>query len=353
MNNQEGSFYPEENPDYSTEYIGSLLSDTSDLKNYDLPHELITLSDPIIQTARSQAREILRSVIEYKELMMMYKCAIKEVRTKLEILDTEFEIRYKRNPINFIDSRLKTTSSIIEKMKRKNIPFSIRNIEEYINDVAGVRVICSYTDDIYRIADALIQQDDIRLIEKKDYITHPKPNGYRSLHLLISVPVYFAEHKKHVKGGYNLKIKLNISSERYNEIKFALEERGIEIDDTADLVLSEANSFIDNLIVREKGTKARIILPVEDIVYIESFGHAVEVQTLKAVYQATDRLYRIISLLDPEKFLRISNSVIIARNKVKRITPTLSSKFILTMINGKSVDVTRSYYYIFKEYFGI
>jgi DNA-binding LytR/AlgR family response regulator len=155
------------------------------------------------------------------------------------------------------------------------------------------------------------------------------------------------------KGGYNLKIKLNISSERYNEIKFALEERGIEIDDTADLVLSEANSFIDNLIVREKGTKARIILPVEDIVYIESFGHAVEVQTLKAVYQATDRLYRIISLLDPEKFLRISNSVIIARNKVKRITPTLSSKFILTMINGKSVDVTRSYYYIFKEYFGI
>lgn len=109
------------------------------------------------------------------------------------------EYKYKRNPINFIDSRLKTTSCIIEKMKRKNIPFSIRNIEEYINDVAGVRVICSYTDDIYRIADALIQQDDIRLIEKKDYITHPKPNGYRSLHLLISVPVFFAEHKKHVK----------------------------------------------------------------------------------------------------------------------------------------------------------
>lgn len=150
-----------------------------------------------------------------------------------------------------------------------------------------------------------------------------------------------------------MKIKLVISNERYDEIKFALEERGIEIDDTADLVLSESNSFTDNLTVREKGTNARIILSVENIVCIESFGHEVEVQTQEALYLATDRLYRIVSLLDPAKFLRISNSVVIARSKVKRITPTLSSKFILTMANGKSVDVTRSYYYIFKEYFGI
>lgn len=102
-----------------------------------------------------------------------------------------------------------------------------------------------------------------------------------------------------------------------------------------------------------QGTNTRIILSVEDIVCIESFGHEVEVQTQEALYQATDRLYRIVSLLDPAKFLRIGNSVVIARNKVKRISPTLSSKFILTMANGKSVDVTRSYYYIFKEYFGI
>jgi DNA-binding LytR/AlgR family response regulator len=155
------------------------------------------------------------------------------------------------------------------------------------------------------------------------------------------------------KGGCNLKIKLDISNERYDEIKSALEERGIEIDDTADLVLSETNSFIDNLTVKEKGTNARIILSVEEIVCIESFGHAIEVHTQDTQYLATDRLYRIVSLLDPTKFLRISNSVVIARNKVKRITPTLSSKFILTMINGKRVDVTRSYYYIFKEYFGI
>ena len=116
-----------------------------------------------------------------------------------------------------------------------------------------------------------------------------------------------------------MKIKLDISNERYDEIKSALEERGIEIDDTADLVLSETNSFIDNLIVREKGTNARIILSVEDIVCIESFGHAVEVQTQEALYQATNCLYRIVSFLEPSKFLRISNSVVIARNKDKRI----------------------------------
>ena len=192
MNKKEETFY-------TSEYIGSLLSETSDSQNYGLPHELITLSNPIVETVRSQAREIMRSLIGYKELMMMYKCAIKEVRTKLEILDTEFEIRHKRNPINFIVSRLKTTSSIIEKLRKKNIPFSIRNIEEYVNDVAGVRVICSYVDDIYMIADALIQQDDIMLIRKKDYIAQPKPNGYRSLHLIVSVPVFFAEQKKHMK----------------------------------------------------------------------------------------------------------------------------------------------------------
>lgn len=150
-----------------------------------------------------------------------------------------------------------------------------------------------------------------------------------------------------------MKIKLDVRNERYEEIKSALEKYEIEIDDTADLVLSESNAFIDNLTVKEKATNSRIILSVEDIVYIETYGHTVEVHTKSEVYQSSDRLYRIVSLLDPAKFLRISNSVVIAKDKVKRITPTLSTKFILTMENGKNVDVTRSYYYIFKEYFGI
>ena len=150
-----------------------------------------------------------------------------------------------------------------------------------------------------------------------------------------------------------MKIKLAVSNERYDEIKKMLTERGIEIDDNSDLVLSESNRFLDNLTVKDITTNERIILPVEDIAYIETYGHSVEVHTKDKTFQAMDRLYKIVNLLDPDKFLRISNSVVVARDKVKKITPTLSMKFILTMSDGKNVDVTRSYYYIFKEYFDI
>lgn len=150
-----------------------------------------------------------------------------------------------------------------------------------------------------------------------------------------------------------MKVKLIVSNERYDEIKKSLFELGIEIDDNADLVLSENNRFPDNLIVKDMSKNERIILSVEDIAYIETYGHTVEVHTENNTFQATDRLYKLVSQLDPDKFLRISNSVVIAKDKVKQISTTLSMKFILTMINGKKVDVTRSYYYIFKDSFGI
>lgn len=150
-----------------------------------------------------------------------------------------------------------------------------------------------------------------------------------------------------------MKIKLAVSNERYEEIKKLLLERGIEIDDNADLVLCETNRYIDNLIVRNSALNERIILPVDEIAYVETYGHLVEVHTVNNTYQALDRLYQIANMLDPDKFLRISNSVIVARDKVKKITPTLAMKFILTMVDGRNVDVTRGYYYIFKESFGI
>lgn len=150
-----------------------------------------------------------------------------------------------------------------------------------------------------------------------------------------------------------MKLKLVVSSERYEEIKVELSECGVEIDDNADLVLSENNKFADNMFVKDILSDERVVLPVSDIVFIETFGHTVEVHTQSQTYQAFDRLYKINNLLDPDKFLRVSNSVVIGRDKVKQIAPTLSMKFILTMTNGCKVDVTRSYYYIFKEYFGI
>ena len=150
-----------------------------------------------------------------------------------------------------------------------------------------------------------------------------------------------------------MKVKLVLNKQRYDEIKELLTAHGIEIDDAADLVLSENNRFLDNLIVKDIIKNERIMIPVEDIIYIETFGHNVEVYTKENTYQATDRLYKIMNQLNPEKFLRISNSVVIQKDKIKSISSTLSMKFILTMSNGKRVDVTRSYYYIFKDSFGI
>lgn len=150
-----------------------------------------------------------------------------------------------------------------------------------------------------------------------------------------------------------MKIRLSVSSERYEEVKASLTAAGIEIDDGADLVLSEANHFADTLLLKDSETGEHVLLAAEEIVYIESFGRSIEVQTEQKRYQAGERLYQLAGQLDPEKFLRVSNSVVIACAKVKSISPTLSMKFVLTMVEGSKIDVTRSYYYIFKEHFGI
>ncbi len=150
-----------------------------------------------------------------------------------------------------------------------------------------------------------------------------------------------------------MKVRLAVSKENYEKIKSKLTELGIEIDDSSELMISESNRFVDNIIVKDMISSGHMVLSSDDIVYIESFGHSIEVHTQDDTYLALDRLYKIYNMLDPNKFLRISNSVIIAKNKVKMISPTLTRKFTLTMANGRTVDVTRSYYYLFKESFGI
>lgn len=136
-------------------------------------------------------------VQKYKRLMAYYRCAMMEVETKFNVLNEEFSLRYDRNPINGIKSRLKRLDSIQEKLHRKQLPFDMQTIETHIHDVAGVRVICAFVEDVYLLAEALLKQDDVMLIEKKDYIANPKPNGYRSLHLIVTVPI-FLEHEKRV-----------------------------------------------------------------------------------------------------------------------------------------------------------
>ena len=136
------------------------------------------------------------TVVDYREMRMRYSCAIKEVRTKFDVLNSEFNVRYQRNPITSISSRLKSSSSIMEKLARKGLDFTVDNVEATLYDVAGIRVVCSYVDDIYVLAHALAKQDDITVIKEKDYIKHPKANGYRSYHMIVSVPVFFSDETK-------------------------------------------------------------------------------------------------------------------------------------------------------------
>lgn len=135
----------------------------------------------------------------YKELMAYYRCAMMEVSAKFNVLNEELSLQYDRNPIETIKTRLKSPESIVEKLNRKGLPITVEGIEENLNDVAGVRVICSYTSDIYMLSDAFIRQDDITLIQRKDYIQNPKPNGYRSLHLIVEIPIFLHDEKRMMK----------------------------------------------------------------------------------------------------------------------------------------------------------
>ena len=142
--------------------------------------------------------EKLKETEPFHRLMLEYQGAIMEIETRLKVLNAEFSQEYKRNPFESIKSRLKSPESIYEKLERKGYPVTVESIRENLNDVAGIRVICSFPDDIYRLADLLIQQDDIILQRRKDYIQNPKANGYRSLHLIIGVPVYLSREKKYM-----------------------------------------------------------------------------------------------------------------------------------------------------------
>ncbi len=143
--------------------------------------------------------EKLREAKSFNKLMMEYQAAIMEVETRLKVLNTEFSQEYNRNPFESIKSRLKSPASIYEKLERKGYPITVESIREHLTDVAGLRVICSFPDDIYRLAKLFTRQDDIILVREKDYIRNPKPNGYRSLHHIVSVPIFLSKQKKYMK----------------------------------------------------------------------------------------------------------------------------------------------------------
>lgn len=161
------------------------------------------------KTKRIMSDEVMdiirRNVEPMATLMAYYRCAIMEIETKFKVLNEQFSLKYDRNPIETIKSRTKSLESLAKKVRKKDIPLSMESIEENINDIAGVRVICGFPEDIYMLADCLLQQDDITLIEKKDYIKYPKENGYRSLHLIVAVPIFLKDEKKSMKVEVQLR----------------------------------------------------------------------------------------------------------------------------------------------------
>ncbi len=142
---------------------------------------------------------------EMEALMAYYQCAILEMETKFKVLDRQFSLDHERNPIEGIQSRLKSAESIIEKLQRKGLKVSAKEIEKNLYDVAGIRVICSFIDDIYMLKESLERQDDITVLEEKDYIKNPKENGYRSLHLIVEIPIFLLNEKKMMKVEVQLR----------------------------------------------------------------------------------------------------------------------------------------------------
>lgn len=184
----------------------------------------------------------LKLTKEYEILMMRYDSAIREVATKLEILNNELSLVRDESPISSIQSRRKKDSSIFEKLIRQGNEISLKSIEENLNDVAGIRVICSFVDDIYRVAQMLARQDDIKVVMVKDYIKKPKSNGYRSYHMIVEIPVFFSNEKRPMRVEVQIRtVAMNFWASLEHQIKYKhnvkeAEKIGRDLKDCADTI---------------------------------------------------------------------------------------------------------------------
>ena len=164
----------------------------------------ISKDSEILKTINENS-EIFKMAFKFQEIMMVYESAIKQIETKLEVLNKEYKVTGRRNPIDSVRSRIKSPVSIAEKLEKKGFPVTFQAMTENLSDIAGVRVVCPYISDIYTTKEMLLRQPDITLIEEKDYIENPKPSGYRSLHIVVEIPVYLSNTKHDVKVEIQLR----------------------------------------------------------------------------------------------------------------------------------------------------
>ena len=194
----------------------------------------------------SNPEQFINNAAKFNELMMMYRCAIREIRTKLEVLDDEFSAEYKRNPISFIKSRIKKPESIYRKLKKLGYDFTAENIQTQLHDVAGIRVVCAFIDDIYTIAELLSNQDDIKVLEIRDYIKNPKPNGYRSYHMIVEIPVFFSKGKTPMLAEIQIRtIGMDFWATLEHQLRY---KQGIEEMEGYDIVSRELYSCAQKII---------------------------------------------------------------------------------------------------------
>ena len=204
-------------------------------------NEVLKQADTLLQ-----AEDIFSSLSEWQEMMTKYNCAIREIRTKFEVLNDELSIISNRNPIHGIYSRIKNPRSIMEKLHRKGLELTMDNVRSEINDIAGVRVICDFADEIYEIADMLLKQDDIKLLSYKDYIRAPKANGYRSYHMIIETPVFFSEGKEMMKVEVQLRtIAMDFWASLEHELRYKKDLDKKTLAQISEDLLNCANTIAD------------------------------------------------------------------------------------------------------------
>lgn len=193
--------------------------------------------------------------LEFKRIMSTYYAAIKMVHTKLEIISDQFQVEGKRNPIEFIKARLKQPQSIMNKLVRFGLESTLPSLYK-INDIAGIRIVVTYIDDLYEVANMLAKQDDVKLLKIKNYVKNPKDNGYRSLHLLIEVPVFLREEKKHVKVEVQLRtIAMDFWASLEHDIKYKTNSGYEQLKEE----LKKCSDIISDVEDRMQGIKTKLI----------------------------------------------------------------------------------------------
>ena len=197
-------------------------------------------------------------VDSWNTIIFLYNSALKEVRTKVEILNDEFQQVHQYNPIEYIKSRIKTPESIVKKLKRYGYESSIDNMVSYVNDIAGIRIVCSFTSDIYKLAEMIGKQNDLTVISIKDYIKNPKPSGYRSLHLIVRVPIFLQNEKCLMKVEVQLRtIAMDFWASLEHKLRYKKEIPEFE-KDSLQKELFECAQMINTLDQRMEAVKNRL-----------------------------------------------------------------------------------------------